>query len=88
MSGWCPERVSPTSAITVTCIDKDESKIAALQRGEIPIYEPGLDQLVASNVAAGRLDFSLDLKNAVAQAPKRCSSRSGRRRAEATAMRT
>ena len=53
---------------SVTCIDKDESKIAALQRGELPIYEPGLNQLVASNVAAGRLDFSLDLKNAVAQA--------------------
>ena len=52
----------------VTCIDKDASKIAALQRGEIPIYEPDLDKLVASNAAAGRLEFSLDLKNAVAQA--------------------
>jgi UDPglucose 6-dehydrogenase len=52
----------------VTCIDKDVAKITALQSGEIPIYEPGLNQLVASNVAAGRLDFSLDLKEAVAQA--------------------
>ena len=52
----------------VTCIDKDAAKIAALQGGEIPIYEPGLNQLVASNAAAGRLDFSLDLKDAVAQA--------------------
>ena len=52
----------------VTCIDKDADKIAALQRGEIPIYEPGLNQLVASNAAAGRLDFSLDLKDAVAEA--------------------
>jgi UDPglucose 6-dehydrogenase len=52
----------------VTCIDKDVRKITALQSGEIPIYEPGLNQLVASNVAAGRLDFSLDLKEAVAQA--------------------
>jgi len=52
----------------VTCIDKDAGKISALQGGEIPIYEPGLNQLVASNVAAGRLDFSLDLKDAVAQA--------------------
>jgi UDPglucose 6-dehydrogenase len=52
----------------VTCIDKDAGKIAALQKGEIPIYEPGLNQLVASNAAAGRLDFSLDLKDAVAQA--------------------
>jgi len=52
----------------VTCIDKDAGKIAALQSGKIPIYEPGLGQLVSSNVAAGRLDFSLDLKDAVAQA--------------------
>jgi len=52
----------------VTCIDKDAGKIAALQGGEIPIYEPGLNQLVASNTAAGRLDFSIDLKDAVAQA--------------------
>jgi UDPglucose 6-dehydrogenase len=52
----------------VTCIDKDADKIAALRRGEIPIYEPGLNQLVASNAAAGRLDFSLDLKDAVGRA--------------------
>jgi UDPglucose 6-dehydrogenase len=52
----------------VTCIDKDAGKIAALQSGKIPIYEPGLEQLVSNNVAAGRLDFSLDLKDAVAQA--------------------
>ena len=52
----------------VTCIDKDAGKIAALQSGKIPIYEPGLDQLVSSNAAAGRLDFSLDLRDAVAQA--------------------
>ncbi len=52
----------------VTCIDKDDGKIAALQRGEIPIYEPGLNELVASNAGAGRLDFSTDLRDAVAQA--------------------
>ena len=52
----------------VTCIDKDEAKIAALQRGEIPIYEPGLNELVAGNMAAARLDFSTDLRDAVAQA--------------------
>ncbi len=52
----------------VTCIDRDAGKIAALQNGKIPVYEPGLDQLVSSNAAAGRLDFSLDLKDAVAQA--------------------
>jgi UDPglucose 6-dehydrogenase len=52
----------------VTCIDKDAEKIAALQSGKIPIYEPGLDQLVSNNTAAGRLSFSLDLKDTVAQA--------------------
>jgi UDPglucose 6-dehydrogenase len=51
----------------VTCIDKDAGKIASLRRGEIPIFEPGLDALVASNVKAKRLDFATDLK-AVAEA--------------------
>ena len=41
----------------VTCIDVDEGKIDRLNAGEIPIYEPGLDDLVARNVAAGRLKF-------------------------------
>ncbi len=45
----------------VVCIDKDDRKIAALLRGEIPIFEPGLDDLVASNVAAGRLSFTTDI---------------------------
>jgi UDPglucose 6-dehydrogenase len=49
----------------VTCVDKDATKIAALERGEIPIYEPGLDELVASNVKAGRLKFTTDLAPAV-----------------------
>src|SRR6185295_13073707 len=52
----------------VTAIDKDEAKIAALERGEMPIYEPGLDELVASNVRAKRLDFTTDLKTAVKEA--------------------
>src|ERR1700741_5303542 len=52
----------------VTCVDKDESKIAALHRGEIPIFEPGLDVLVASNVKAKRLGFTTDLKDPVAEA--------------------
>src|SRR6201986_2320528 len=42
----------------VTCVDKAGDKIAALRRGEIPIFEPGLDELVASNVKAGRLGFA------------------------------
>jgi len=52
----------------VTCVDKDAKKIDALNRGEIPIYEPGLDALVANNVEAGRLTFTTDLKKPVAEA--------------------
>src|ERR1700720_471604 len=52
----------------VTCVDKDGDKIAALRQGEIPIFEPGLDVLVASNVKAGRLDFTTDLTGPVASA--------------------
>ena len=52
----------------VTCIDKDESKINALLNGKIPIYEPGLDNFVAKNIAAGRLGFSNELKDKVAEA--------------------
>ena len=49
----------------VVCVDKDPSKVAMLERGEVPIYEPGLDELMAKNVAAGRLSFTGDLKAAV-----------------------
>ena len=52
----------------VVCVDQDAGKIAALNRNEIPIYEPGLDELVRSNRLAGRLSFSTDLKPAVAGA--------------------
>jgi UDPglucose 6-dehydrogenase len=52
----------------VTCVDKDAGKIAALKGGEIPIYEPDLDRLVASNVREGRLDFSTDLAGPVSEA--------------------
>ena len=51
--------------VNVTCVDKDEAKIARLMRGEMPIFEPGLDTLVANNVKAGRLQFTTDLKAAV-----------------------
>jgi len=49
----------------VICVDKDPSKIDMLNKGEVPIYEPGLDQLMAKNVEAGRLSFSTDLAAAV-----------------------
>ena len=52
----------------VTCIDKDEAKIARLKQGEIPIYEPGLDDLVRRNLEAGRLAFDTDLARHVGQA--------------------
>ncbi|ANU08518.1 UDP-glucose dehydrogenase family protein [Paraurantiacibacter namhicola] len=52
----------------VTCVDKDQSKIDALLDGRIPIFEPGLDELVAANVASGRLDFTLDLASVLPEA--------------------
>src|SRR3954454_13262878 len=52
----------------VTCVDKDRAKIDALERGEMPIYEPGLAELVATNTQAGRLKFTTELEPAVAEA--------------------
>src|SRR3954467_1255055 len=52
----------------VTCVDKDGDKIASLRRGDIPIFEPGLDALVAANVKAGRLHFTTDLTGPVGDA--------------------
>jgi UDPglucose 6-dehydrogenase len=54
--------------VSVSCVDQDVAKIAGLQRGEMPIYEPGLAALVAANVAAGRLSFTTNLAAAVADA--------------------
>jgi UDPglucose 6-dehydrogenase len=54
--------------VDVTCVDKDADKIARLDRGEIPIFEPGLADLVSSNVSGGRLKFVSDLASAVAGA--------------------
>src|SRR6185436_5927752 len=52
----------------VTCVDKDRDKIDRLLRGEIPIYEPGLEDLVQRNVKAGRLEFTTDVPKAVREA--------------------
>lgn len=61
VSGACFAEVG----IDVTCVDIDLSKIEALRRGEIPIYEPGLDDLVKRNVAEGRLHFTTDLAECI-----------------------
>ncbi|WGM31975.1 UDP-glucose/GDP-mannose dehydrogenase family protein [Brevundimonas sp. NIBR11] len=53
---------------TVVCVDKDPSKIERLNAGEIPIFEPGLEALVADNVKAGRLSFTLDGAEAIRSA--------------------
>ena len=52
----------------VICVDRDKTKIAALERGEMPIYEPGLNDMVAVNARAGRLKFATELADAVAGA--------------------
>jgi UDPglucose 6-dehydrogenase len=54
--------------VQVTCVDKVDDKIAALKRGEIPIYEPGLEDIVARNVRSGRLAFTSDTSEAIDQA--------------------
>jgi UDPglucose 6-dehydrogenase len=54
--------------VEVTCVDVDRDKIARLSDGQVPIYEPGLEQLVTKNTQAGRLHFTTDIKAAVEQA--------------------
>lgn len=49
----------------VVCVDKDPAKIAKLEAGQVPIYEPGLEELMAKNVEAGRLTFTMDLARAI-----------------------
>src|SRR5262245_51556728 len=49
----------------VMCVDKDEAKVRTLRRGKIPIYEPGLSELVRKNSQEGRLTFTTDLAKAV-----------------------
>src|SRR5215218_9011824 len=52
----------------VTCVDKDTRKIEMLSSGDVPIYEPGLDAIVAKNMKEGRLRFTTDIKDAVEKA--------------------
>ena len=54
--------------VDVTCVDIDADKIARISSGEMPIYEPGLEQLVTKNMQSGRLRFTTDIKQAVEQA--------------------
>jgi len=54
--------------LDVVCVDKDAGKIASLQRGDMPIYEPGLEEVVARNEKAGRLRFTTDLKTSIEEA--------------------
>ncbi|WP_339340180.1 UDP-glucose/GDP-mannose dehydrogenase family protein, partial [uncultured Oceanicoccus sp.] len=54
--------------VNVTCVDLDQNRIDSLSAGEIPIYEPGLDELVLKNVKAGRLSFTTDLASSVSHA--------------------
>ena len=52
----------------VVCVDKDAERISALNRGDVPIFEPGLNDLIVSNTRQGRLAFASELAPAVASA--------------------
>ena len=51
--------------LNVLCMDRDESRIATLEKGKVPFFEPGLAELVDKNIQAGRLRFTTDLNKAV-----------------------
>src|SRR5436190_3766477 len=62
VTGTCFAEVGPE----VICVDKDESKVELLKTGGMPIYEPGLEELVKKNVQAGRLRFTSSTQDGVA----------------------
>ena len=72
--------------VGVNCVDQDAAKIAGLQRGAMPIFEPGLTALVAANRAAGRLSFTTDLAAAVDRSGCGVHRGRARRRGAATGM--
>ena len=72
----------------VTCVDKDPAKIDALLAGVMPIYEPGLANLVANNVREGRLSFTTEFAELGSATRMQCSSRSAHHRGVATGTRT
>ena len=60
MSGWCRGTVLAEVGHDVLCVDVDEAKVEGLKAGRVPIYEPGSEELVKKNHAAGRLNFTTD----------------------------
>ena len=71
------------TGIDVTCVDIDQNKINGLKNGILPIYEPGLEEIVKRNYNEGRLNFSIDLADAIrgSQAARVVPRRTGRERA-------
>ena len=65
MSGSCRGRCFSDFGHSVVCVDQQKAKVDALLNGIMPIYEPGLEALVAHNVEAGRLSFTTDITEAV-----------------------
>jgi UDP-glucose 6-dehydrogenase len=79
MSGWSPPHACPTWATRSFCLELDESKVRTLNKGDLPIHEPGLAEIVRRNMGAGRLQFTTDVALAVEHG-RSSSSASGRRR--------
>ena len=65
MWAWCVGACLAESGNTVCCVDNDDAKIQGCSRGKIPIYEPGLEEMVRRNHAEERLTFTTDLPSAV-----------------------